>query len=213
MLDMGFIHDIRKITGMLPEPAPDPVLLGHHAEGNLRPGRTRFSPIRSASRWPRSPRPPSASNQSVIHRGPGQQGEAAGRPAQGQRHDAHPGVHPHQARRQQGHEEPGPRAGYRRRGHPRQQVARPTASGRWPASRRARSCVLVATDIAARGIDVDGVSHVDQLRPAARAGELRAPHRPHGARRSRWRRPSPSARRKSVACCATSRRPSAPRCR
>ncbi len=42
--------------------------------------------------------------------------------------------------------------------------------------------VLVATDIAARGIDVDGDHPRDQLRPAECAGELCAPHRPHRAR-------------------------------
>ena len=43
--------------------------------------------------------------------------------------------------------------------------------------------VLVATDIAARGIDVDGVIARHQLRPAERARDLRPPHRPHRARR------------------------------
>ena len=48
---------------------------------------------------------------------------------------------------------------------------------------RAGTCrVLVATDIAARGIDVDGVTPRHQLRPAERAGILRPPHRPHGPR-------------------------------
>ena len=47
---------------------------------------------------------------------------------------------------------------------------------------------LVATDIAARGIDVDGISHVVQFRPAQHAGNLCPPHRPHRARRRRGRR-------------------------
>ena len=39
--------------------------------------------------------------------------------------------------------------------------------------------VLVATDVAARGIDVEDVTHVDQL-PVPRGREdLHAPHRPH----------------------------------
>ncbi len=38
--------------------------------------------------------------------------------------------------------------------------ASPSASGPWPPSRPAPARALVATDIAARGIDVDGVSHV-----------------------------------------------------
>ena len=43
--------------------------------------------------------------------------------------------------------------------------------------------VLVATDIAARGIDIDGDHPRHQLRAAARAGELRPPDRPHRAGR------------------------------
>ena len=49
---------------------------------------------------------------------------------------------------------------------------------------------LVATDIAARGIDVDAVSHVVQFELPQRAGSLRPPHRPHRARRRRRARPS-----------------------
>ena len=52
-----------------------------------------------------------------------------------------------------------------------------------------RPPVLVATDIAARGIDVDGHLARGELRPADRAGDLRPPHRPHRPRgRERRRR-------------------------
>ena len=47
-----------------------------------------------------------------------------------------------------------------------------------------KSRVLVATDIAARGIDIAGLSPRVQLRPAQRAGGLCAPYRPHGPRGS-----------------------------
>ncbi len=43
--------------------------------------------------------------------------------------------------------------------------------------------VLVATDVAARGIDVEALSHVDQLRRPQRARGLHPPRRTHRARR------------------------------
>ena len=43
---------------------------------------------------------------------------------------------------------------------------------------------LVATDVAARGIDVTGISHVINFDAARRPRGLRAPHRPHRARRA-----------------------------
>ena len=54
--------------------------------------------------------------------------------------------------------------------------------------------VLVATDIAARGLDIDELPHVVNFDLPNVAGGLRAPHRPHrprrlaGRRRSRWSR-------------------------
>ena len=49
--------------------------------------------------------------------------------------------------------------------------------------RRGGVRTLVATDVAARGIDVPGCYASDQFRPAAPGRELRAPDRPHRARR------------------------------
>jgi ATP-dependent RNA helicase RhlE len=54
----------------------------------------------------------------------------------------------------------------------RSQTQRTAALGAFKAG---RIPVLVATDIAARGIDVDALGHVDQLRRAARAGGLHPP--------------------------------------
>ena len=48
--------------------------------------------------------------------------------------------------------------------------------------------VLVATDIVARGIDVEDLSHVDQLRRPRRSRLLHPPRRPHRARRGHGRR-------------------------
>ena len=41
MLDMGFIHDIRKIVAKLPSAAADAAVLGHHAAGHRRARPTR----------------------------------------------------------------------------------------------------------------------------------------------------------------------------
>ena len=51
--------------------------------------------------------------------------------------------------------------------------------------KRGLTPVLVATDVAARGVDVRDDRTGRELRPAERAGSLRPPDRPHGARRRR----------------------------
>ena len=57
------------------------------------------------------------------------------------------------------------------------QSARQKALARFKSS---KPPVLVATDIAARGLDIDAVSHVINFDLPLEAGQLRPPHRPHG---------------------------------
>ena len=64
--------------------------------------------------------------------------------------------------------------------------------------------VLVATDIAARGIDVEALEPRHQLRRAGRARGLHPPRRPHGARGGDRATPSPSSRRRRRATRAPS---------
>ena len=56
------------------------------------------------------------------------------------------------------------------------------------AFRASKIRVLVATDIAARGIDIDHVTHVVNYELPEVPESLRPPHRPHGARRRRGHR-------------------------
>ena len=51
-----------------------------------------------------------------------------------------------------------------------------------------RTTALVATEVAARGLDIKELPHVVNYRPAQRARGLRSPHRPHRACRRQRRR-------------------------
>ena len=95
----------------------------------------------------------------VLHVGSGDKRALLARGAARSGDDPGAGVHAHQARRQP-RRRAARRGRRRRRGHPRQQVAERARSGRSTRSRAAGTRVLVATDIAARGIDVDGITHV-----------------------------------------------------
>ena len=90
-------------------------------------------------------------------------------------------VLPHQARRRPARQ--AARASRRaRRRHPRRPLAGPARAGARGVPPRARSQALVATDVAARGIHVDGVGLRRALRPARRRQGLRPPLGPHRSR-------------------------------
>ena len=79
--------------------------------------------------------------------------------AQAGRHAGGAGLHPHQAPRQPAAGVPGASTGSRPSGSTAT-ARRRSAPRRWPGSRAASYRVLVATDIAARGIDVEALGHV-----------------------------------------------------
>ena len=136
-------------------------------------------------------------------RRPRRQARAPARGAARPDDDARAGLHPHEARRQPRRRGARPRRRPRRR-HSRQQVAgRPRARAGFVQA-RARIRVLVATDIAARGIDVDGISHVDQLRASrwSRRATSTASAAPRARARPAWRCRSASPR--SATPCAPS---------
>ena len=156
MLDMGFIHDIRKILALLPGQRPEPALLRHVldeirglADGLLT---TRLrSRSRDATRLRARPpgRPPG---------GPRAQARAAQPPDPDRRDLPGAGLHPDEARREPPRRAAGPRRDRRGR-DPRQQE--PAAARSRPGRLQGgRGPILVATDIAARGLDIDALPHV-----------------------------------------------------
>ena len=179
MLDLGFLPPIRRIVATLPKqrqnlffsatmPTGDRQA-GGGAAGQPRPGVGRPG---GHDRDPRRPADPV--------RGERPQAPAAGRTVRRLEDGSGLDLHANQARRGQGGQVP--RAGPASRPtsstatSPRAARAAPLAAFKVGATVQA----LVATDIAARGIDVDAISHVVNFDPPQRAGVLRPPHRPHG---------------------------------
>ena len=181
MLDLGFIRDIRRIVAALPTArqsalfsATMPAEVGKLAETLLRdPVRVdvaRTAPVDAANRaaraFRRSCRQAGAAGSVADRSGivatssfsPARSGLPTGSPNRSM-----PAAF-------------GSSALHGNKSQPaRQQALEQFRSG--------RARVLVATDIAARGIDVTGISHVINFDLPAQAGGLRAPHRPDCARR------------------------------
>ena len=203
MLDLGFIHDLKRIVGLLPQPAPDAVLLGHHAEGHRgtggalpdQPGQGRSQARRHHRRARRT---------GVIHVNQSEKPALLQLVLKDQaidralvftrtKHGADRVV------RQLGNAGIVAEAIHGNKSQPQRERAL--------AAFKAGTCkVLVATDIAARGIDVSGVSHVinyelpnvpesyvHRIGRTARAGPCRPGHRLLRRRRT----PVPARHRKA----------------
>ena len=200
MLDLGFMRDIQKIVADAAQAAPEPVLLGHHAEGDRPAGRC------AAERAGRSD-----GRAGVGHGG-------------ADRARADPCSEPRQA----GHAAPPARRSaisralvFTRTKHGADRVVkhlnaagikadaihgnksqgqRERALG---AFRAGQSRLLVATDIAARGIDVDGVTHVINFE-LPNIPETYVHRIGRTARAGAEGRPSRSSARTNAPSCATS---------
>ncbi len=143
-----------------PGQAPDAVLLRHHAARDRRTGRPVPAPTRS-----RSPVTPVATTAERVEqsRHLHRDGAQAGAPAR--RCSTSTAIERALVftRTKHGADRVVRRLDAGRHRRPRRSTATSrsrSASGRWPTSSAGRSRLLVATDIAARGIDIDGVSHV-----------------------------------------------------
>ena len=204
MLDMGFAEDIEAILGTLPDGAPDGAVLGddaaaHHRHRQALPATTRCASP-SAAR-PSADRPALITQRAyVVQRA--HKAAALGRildieapkaalvfcrtrtevdvltetmNGRGYRAEAlHGGM---------------------------DQAQRDRVMGRL---RDGTAELLIATDVAARGLDVDMLTHVVNYDVPVGARQLRAPHRPRRAGRAArvWRSRSPS--RGSGDCSTTS---------
>ena len=158
MLDLGFIHALKRIVALGPAQAPDPVLLGHHAEGDQgtcrqisdQPGRSVGDADRDHGRADRTERDDGQ---------PGRKARASGDGPQGRRRSS--------ARWSSAAPSMAPTRSSACSKRPASPPARSTATRARPQRERAIAAfksgdmpVLIATDIAARGIDIPGVSHV-----------------------------------------------------
>ena len=113
-------------------------------------------------------------------------------------------LRPHEARRRPARPEARRGTSVERRRDARRHVARPRARRALARFRSGKVETLVATDVAARGLDLDDISARDQLRPAGGRQGLRAPRRPHRPRRPRRARASRSSSRSSRRTSPTS---------
>ena len=195
MLDMGFLRDVRRIVEPLPDERQSLLFSATMPRGHRPPGATTLlhDPVRVEVT------PPSIDGRArraarLLRREAGQARPARADPA-GREHRARRSSSPARSTAPTASRGTWTRAAFALRGAPRQQVAgraragarRPSASGRRPRPRRDRH---------RRARPRRARHHArDQLRPAQRARELRAPHRSHGARGAgrAWRSRSATA--------------------
>ena len=215
MLDMGFKPQLDRDPGAAPAQAADAALLGHH--GRRGGGLRAHPPARPghASRWRAAAPPPSAPTSRSSS--PASRRSSPLLLALLGDDELSTLVFTRTKRRADKVAKALDRAGHK--------VARIHADRSQAQRRKAlegfkdgQYRVLVATDIAARGIDVAEIGHVVNFDLPARARGLRPPRRPHRARRGQRPRLEPSRPRTRRTCSAGSRsspasRWRAPRCR
>ena len=188
MLDMGFLPDIRRVLKHLPAEAADAVLLARRCRRRSCSSRARCCRTRSRSTSSARRRRPSGITQAVY---PGPAGPEGRRCSSSccKRGDMKNALvftrTKHRANRLAEQLDASKGSPCARIHGNRSQAQRTEALAGF---KNGRYRVLVATDIAARGIDVEALGARRQLRRAARARGLHPPRRPHGARRADRRR-------------------------
>ena len=157
MMDMGFWPDVQRIVVAAAAGEADAALLGNDARRRAEAGGGAGEDAEVHRDWPLG----RARSHDHAHRRDGRvQGQAAvarAVPQAGRRADA--GVHPHQARRRSAGASAASALGVRAvalHGDRSQEQRTAAVEG----FRSGRHRVLVATDIAARGLDIEGITHV-----------------------------------------------------
>ena len=158
MLDLGFIHALKRIVSLVPAKrqtlffsATMPKAIKELADKYLtNPAEVAVTPVATTA---------DRVEQSVVMVNQPEKTALLTMFLKARAGRAGAGLQPHQAWRRQ--DRPHARGGrHRRQRDPRQQEPGRSASGRSPQFKSGEVKVLIATDIAARGIDIPGVSHV-----------------------------------------------------
>ena len=182
MLDLGFRDELEAILGIAPPghrthlvsaTFPRDVLAARRTASQTRPRAHRRDAARNGERGHRSPRPPGRPQQTAVDA----ISTCCSRP-RGRRRSCSPARAPTSRRSRRA----------RRRG-----LRRAALSGEMEQAERNRALAafkqgtlhaLVATDVAARGIDVQDIARVDPRRAADRRRHVHASQRANGARRA-----------------------------
>ena len=193
MLDMGFIPDIEEICTKLPKPSGRPCSSRRRCRRRSRSWPTSSSQSQDDRGRAAGDRQPAASTSGWSKVDPRKKRDAlvaAAARRGGQERD-----------RLLQPQDDGARARHQPEARTASPSARSTATWTSPtgspsstASRTDEINILVASDVAARGLDIKGVSHVFNLRRALASGRLCPPHRPHRPRRRDRHRHHPGRR-------------------
>ncbi len=184
MLDMGFKPAIRRIAAAPARRSPDPLLLGHAESGNPRRARDYLkNPVRVEIGSVLKPSP-NVELQSFEVRTDKKQELLEHLLGSSERQL--PRLRAHQARRRSRRPPPRPLRPLR---HADSRRPLAVAAQRRPGQLcEGRHRILVATDVAARGIDVANIAHVVNFDMPQEARRLRPSRRPHRPRLGPWSR-------------------------